>query len=64
MGCEATTHLSLVLKIKNVWNSTFTSPHIFMAWCLIKHMDNLNFTVQWVGITVGVKGVAEQCACH
>jgi hypothetical protein len=22
------------------WSCTFTSAHVFMTWCLIKHMDN------------------------
>jgi hypothetical protein len=24
-------------KVKNAWSHTFTSPYVFMAWCLIKH---------------------------
>jgi hypothetical protein len=30
------------VKIKNIWSCTSTLPYIFMAWCSIKHMDNLN----------------------
>jgi len=28
-------------EMKNAWSYTFTAPHIFMLWCLIKHR---NFT--------------------
>jgi len=28
-------------KLKNVWNYASTSPHTFVAWCLIKQRENL-----------------------
>jgi hypothetical protein len=30
-------------EVKNAWRYTYTPQYIFMAWCLVKHMDN--FTV-------------------
>jgi hypothetical protein len=30
--------------VKNVWNFTSILPYVFMAWCLVKHKDNLTFT--------------------
>jgi hypothetical protein len=32
-------------KIKNVWSYTFFSPNVFIAWCLIKHGDNITFVI-------------------
>jgi hypothetical protein len=29
------------VEVKNTWSYTFTPPHVFMAWCLVKHMDKL-----------------------
>jgi hypothetical protein len=41
---EQTTHLHLVPRSKNVWSYTSTTQYAFMAWCLVKHRDNLTFT--------------------
>jgi hypothetical protein len=30
-------------KVKKTWIYTSTPPHIFMAYCLIKHKDNFTF---------------------
>jgi hypothetical protein len=32
-------------EVKNAWNYTSTPPHVFMAWCLIKHRIVLNGVV-------------------
>jgi hypothetical protein len=31
-------------EFKNAWSYTSTPPNVFMAWCLVKHRDNFNFT--------------------
>jgi len=31
-------------EVKNAWSYTFTPPYAFIAWYLIKHGDNFNFT--------------------
>jgi hypothetical protein len=40
------------VEVKNAWNYTYTPRHVFMAWCLVKHMDNFAFTwsrdVDWL----------------
>jgi hypothetical protein len=28
-------------EVKNTWVCTSTPPHVFMAWCLNKHKENL-----------------------
>jgi hypothetical protein len=30
-------------EVKNVWSYTSTPTHLFMAWYLIKHRDNVTF---------------------
>jgi hypothetical protein len=32
-------------KVKNVRSYTSTPQYAFMAWCLVKHRDNFNFTL-------------------
>jgi hypothetical protein len=32
-------------EVKNAWLYTSTPPYYFMAWCLVKHMDNFMFTL-------------------
>jgi hypothetical protein len=32
-------------EVENVWSCTSTPPYVFRAWCLIKHSDNLTFTL-------------------
>jgi len=39
-----TTHLHLVLRSKNAWIYTSTSPYVFMSWCLVKPRDYLYLT--------------------
>jgi hypothetical protein len=33
-------------EVKKTWSCTSTPPHVFMAWCLVKHRDNFTFTLQ------------------
>lgn len=35
-------------KINNSWSYTSPHPHVFMAWCYIKHWDNLPFVFCWL----------------
>jgi hypothetical protein len=36
-------------KVKNAWSYTSTSPYAFMAWCLVKHRDNVRYvTLRYV----------------
>jgi hypothetical protein len=34
---------SLVPRSKNEWSYTSTPQYVFIAWCLVKHMDNITF---------------------
>jgi hypothetical protein len=29
------------VEVKNAWSCTSTHPYVFMAWCLVKHRDDL-----------------------
>jgi hypothetical protein len=31
-------------EVKNMWRYTSTPHYVFMAWCLVQHKDNFNFT--------------------
>jgi hypothetical protein len=31
-------------EVKNMRSYTFTPQHVFMAWCLVKHRGNFNFS--------------------
>jgi len=31
-------------EVKNAWSYTSTPLYAFLAWCLVKHRDNFNFT--------------------
>jgi hypothetical protein len=39
LGMKLTTHLYLVLMLKNLWSHTSTPPYVFIAQCLIKDRD-------------------------
>jgi hypothetical protein len=41
---EATTHLHLVPRSKNVWSYVSTPQYVFMVCCLVKHSGNFTFT--------------------
>jgi hypothetical protein len=30
-------------EVKDEWRHASTLPHVFMAWCLVKHRDNFTF---------------------
>jgi hypothetical protein len=30
-------------EVKNAWSYTSTPQYFFMAWCLVKHMENFTF---------------------
>jgi hypothetical protein len=32
-------------EVKNTWSYTFTPQYVFMAWCLVKHTDNVAFYI-------------------
>jgi hypothetical protein len=34
-------------EVDHVWSRISTTPYIFMAWCLIKHQDNLTFLTRF-----------------
>jgi hypothetical protein len=36
-------------RSKNAWRYTSTPQYAFMAWCLVKHRDNFNFTFTKLG---------------
>jgi hypothetical protein len=44
LNLNLTNHLHIVSRSKNAWSYTFTPPYVFMAWCLVKHSDNVTFT--------------------
>jgi len=33
-------------EVTNAWSYTYTTPYVFMEWCLVKHRDNFAFTLQ------------------
>jgi hypothetical protein len=43
-GREADHSPVSIAEVKNAWNYTSTTSHIFKARCLIKHRDNFTFT--------------------
>jgi hypothetical protein len=42
-GLEADHSLPFSAKVKNAWNYTPIPQYVFMAWCLVKHRDYINF---------------------
>jgi len=40
---KLTIHLRLVTIYRNAWSYISTPQYVFMAWCLVKHRDNLTF---------------------
>jgi len=44
LGVNLTTALSSA-EVKNAWSYASTPPHVFMAWCLIKHRIRLHGVV-------------------
>jgi hypothetical protein len=34
-------------EVKNAWSYTSTPQNVFMAWCLVKHRYNFNFTFSY-----------------
>jgi hypothetical protein len=44
LGREVDHSLPSSAEVKNVWSYTSTPQYVFMAWCLVKHRDNLTFT--------------------
>jgi hypothetical protein len=37
--------LSSSTEVKNSWNYTSTSTHVFIVWCIIKRRDNFPFAI-------------------
>jgi hypothetical protein len=35
------------VELKNAWSYTSTSPYVFMAWYLVKHMDNFTLLLPY-----------------
>jgi hypothetical protein len=31
------------VEVKKIWNYTSTPPYVLMAWCIVKHGNNLVF---------------------
>jgi hypothetical protein len=44
-GSEADHTPPYSAKVKNEWIYIFTSPYVFMTWCLTEHRDNWTFTI-------------------
>jgi hypothetical protein len=42
-GGEANNSSPSSSKLKNACSYAFTSPYVFMAWCLMKYRDNFTF---------------------
>jgi len=40
---EAHHSRSASAEVKNAWSYTSTTPHVFIAWCLVKHRDSFTF---------------------
>lgn len=53
-------------KATNGWNCTSVFPYVFIAWCLIKHMNNLCFLVSCAVLNKGpvfeVRCAVTRCA--
>jgi hypothetical protein len=43
LGCEADCSTRSSAEVKNVWGYTFTTPYVFMVWCLVSAWDNFTF---------------------
>jgi hypothetical protein len=54
-GREADNSPPSSAEVKNAWSYTSTLQYVFMAWCLVKHRDNL-LSKQDVLDKVKVKG--------
>jgi hypothetical protein len=39
VGRQAYHSLPYSAKVKNAWSYTSSSPHVFMAWCILQHRD-------------------------
>jgi hypothetical protein len=44
--CHLADYQSLNIVVKNVCSCNCSPPHVFMAWCWIKHRGKVNFNVQ------------------
>jgi hypothetical protein len=44
LGSEADHSPPSVAEVNNAWRHTST-PHVFIAWCLVKHRENFTFTL-------------------
>jgi hypothetical protein len=47
-GREADHSPPASVQVHKMWTYKSTLPYAFMAWCLIKHMDNFTFFFQLV----------------
>jgi hypothetical protein len=43
-GREADHSPPFSAEVKNAWSYAFTPQYVFMAWCLVKHGDNVILT--------------------
>jgi hypothetical protein len=55
LGREADHSLSSSAEVKNTWSYISTYPYFFKAWWLVRHKDNLTFTLISVVIVVIIK---------
>jgi hypothetical protein len=44
LGPEADHSPPSSAEVKNAYSYTFVPLYVFMAWCLVTHRDNFNFT--------------------
>jgi hypothetical protein len=44
------------VEVKNAWSYTSTPPHIFMAWCLVKHRENFILPLPYINLLFHFKG--------
>jgi hypothetical protein len=45
-GHEANLPPQSSAEVKNAWSYTSNPPHVSMAWCLVKHRNNLTFNIR------------------
>jgi hypothetical protein len=50
--CEADHSPPTSAEVKNARSYTSTPQYVFMAWCLVKHMDNFTFTFTFLNTLI------------
>jgi hypothetical protein len=49
-GRKSDNKSSSSIEVKNAWSYTSIIPYVIMAWCFVKHRDNVTFTFERYGI--------------